>query len=478
VYGHYDSDFRQSKKLMGIEVAVHSLTEALAENAEVFPLYAKGPVHHPNIHPLLPGPCPKGSPQFAELEGRLKSRFEEESFDAIILNRPNYRAFSLFQDSGDIPIILRCHGVSKQGGEFEGILGCATIARPFDAVCFPTQCIMDYASEYSIACDTFRVLPNGVDTEHFKPVDKKIAKRELFQTLNWESTDRKVVGFVSRMEAKKGFGVMIEVAKRLPDILFVFAGERSCNIDSSKFPNIRLVDSVPYLELPRYYNAFDVFCFPSLGGPETCGLVCLEAMSCNLGPIVLDNTAPAELVGDTGHKVPCKHLADTFCGLAHDVSPILLAETIQSHLDISDSDSKQAGTPRQRAKLYSWEKSAQKTLEIIEQLKAKKPPCDKNFQSRLWVRFVPEVGFIKRDTGIKCVINDPFRNHQVEYAHTVDWRIGLTVNLMINGHTNTEIQILLNEICGESTQSIIDNSVAFLRAYNTAHMNIQESMVE
>ena len=62
-------------------------------------------------------------------------------------------------------------------------------------------------------------------------------------------------------------------------------------------------------DIIRYYQEFDVFCFPSL--KESSGNVLLEAMSCGIPVIVAERGGPAEIVADDcGIKVPVRNEKD------------------------------------------------------------------------------------------------------------------------------------------------------------------------
>ena len=123
-----------------------------------------------------------------------------------------------------------------------------------------------------------RVIPNSVDTSLFRPLDRARARGEL--GLPAEAT----IGlFVGRAEYAKGFDVFLEVARQMPDILFVHVGS-----GEPREPNVRAVLRVPHTEMPRYYSAADFLFLPSRY--EGFNLSILEALACGL-PIVVSQAA-------------------------------------------------------------------------------------------------------------------------------------------------------------------------------------------
>lgn len=146
------------------------------------------------------------------------------------------------------------------------------------------------------------LIPNGVDTDHFKPMQRNDAlveslrlegkrkeERELRGKWKVES-DGAVIGFVGELREKKGTTSLLsayaQVSKSRPAALLI-VGEVRHGEDSQTFEKIRA--SIPesniivtgYVspnDLPAYYSLIDVFVHPSLhdGMPNAI----LEAMAC------------------------------------------------------------------------------------------------------------------------------------------------------------------------------------------------------
>lgn len=125
-----------------------------------------------------------------------------------------------------------------------------------------------------------------VDLGIFRPLeDKKGLRKKL------NLADDFTVLFVGRLTVIKGVKELVEVAKRLLSVRFVFIGngplENYLESESSTAKNIIFIRRVDNKELYEYYNAADVLCIPSQY-EEGFGRVAMEAVSCGL-PVVGSN---------------------------------------------------------------------------------------------------------------------------------------------------------------------------------------------
>jgi len=136
------------------------------------------------------------------------------------------------------------------------------------------------------------LIPNGVNTECFKPLERNEALAEALGVENgkWKVAGSTILGFVGELRDKKGLRALLDayaqINKICPTTLLIVgeirAGEdrqvfdefRSTNPDS----RIIVTGYVAHEDLPAYYALMDVFVHPSLrdGMPNAV----LEAMAC------------------------------------------------------------------------------------------------------------------------------------------------------------------------------------------------------
>ena len=118
------------------------------------------------------------------------------------------------------------------------------------------------------------VIYNGVDTDYFRPVNKRESRKKLGLPKN-----RKIILSIRRLVYKNGLDTLIESVPLLtrdhPDLLFVVAGKgpsrkliedriKELGIDA----NVKLTGFVPDRLLPVYYDAADYFILPSASGED------------------------------------------------------------------------------------------------------------------------------------------------------------------------------------------------------------------
>lgn len=145
---------------------------------------------------------------------------------------------------------------------------------------------------YKIPVHKIRVIHNGVNTKKFQPTaDKRKVKREL----GFNPDDISIVS-VGRLYARKGLFTLIEsmpsVVKRFPRAKFIISGKGQSDemvklIDHAERlgvkDNIVFTGYTPDRELPKLYQAADIFAFSTFY--EHHPFAVLEALSTGL-PVV------------------------------------------------------------------------------------------------------------------------------------------------------------------------------------------------
>jgi phosphatidylinositol alpha-1,6-mannosyltransferase len=180
------------------------------------------------------------------------------------------------------------------------------------------------------------VVPPGVDTERFRPLDAE--QRAKARARFGLPEDGRVVVSLSRLVPRKGMDVLIEAAARLgstrPDLVVAIGGggrdrSRLDRLVSRSGAPVRMLGRVPDDDLPELYGCADVFamlCRNRWAGleQEGFGIVFLEAAACGVPQVAGDSGGAAEAVadGETGLVVrrpsDAGAVAATLAGLLDD----------------------------------------------------------------------------------------------------------------------------------------------------------------
>lgn len=155
------------------------------------------------------------------------------------------------------------------------------------------------------------VIPGGVDCKHWHPDS---AARQRIRSLLGYREDHIVVGYLSRLVRSKGVMNLLKVAalavRLLPNVRFLVVGEGPMRFQLERQIEreglqkvVTMLGSRPWWETPDYFNAMDIFAFPSY--TEACGLALLEAMACARPSVARINAGVREIIadGETGYFI-------------------------------------------------------------------------------------------------------------------------------------------------------------------------------
>lgn len=177
-----------------------------------------------------------------------------------------------------------------------------------------SESLRDYALALGAPPETARVIPNGVDTEHFRPRPRAEARRLLDLPADCE-----VVVSIGSLSARKGHQRVLEaipavVAVR-PNVLYVVVGGPGPEGDTRLLlhrltdelrlaGHVRLVGPRPHDEIPLWLAAADLFCLATSNEGRANAI--LEALACGVPVITTPVGGNAEIVrhGDNGLLVP------------------------------------------------------------------------------------------------------------------------------------------------------------------------------
>lgn len=195
----------------------------------------------------------------------------------------------------------------------------------------------------------------------FRPLDRANAKKVIF---NKYGVDKKYVLYLGGFSLRKNLARLIKAFKKVimekeEVINLLILGEHSRSFNSlwklteelELCDYVKFLNFVPTADLPYFYNGAEVFVYPSLY--EGFGLPPLEAMQCGI-PVVTSNISSIpEIVGDS-------------CLLANPYSIDSISDSMLLLLSDRDEWQKYSLMGMEKAKEYSWQKTAAETLEVYE----------------------------------------------------------------------------------------------------------------
>jgi len=212
--------------------------------------------------------------------------------------------------------------------------------------------------------DEFRIIPNGIDVEKFKPVG------DIFTFPFGGRNGEIYILFVGRLELRKGTKYLIQafniIGKKYPETRLIIAGDGPLRKSLEKMVDAGVADRVHFLgfvsshQLPALYRTCDIFVSPAIGG-ESFGIVLLEAMASGKPAVASDNEGYRELVSDgvDGFLFERKNVPD-------------LIQKLELLIRNPDLRKQLGEAARLKALNYSWSKIAREVLDYYEYALKKK----------------------------------------------------------------------------------------------------------
>jgi len=235
--------------------------------------------------------------------------------------------------------------------------GIARFIVPSHAVAQDLQSIM------AIAPSRMRVIPEGVDGQRFHPLDSRETARILAR---FDLVPGYILA-VGTLEPRKNYDTLLRAYARLAALepaapSLAIAGAEGWKTEAiglalrqagpAVAERIRFLGYADAGAMPALYAAAGLFVFPSKD--EGFGLPLLEAMACGVPALVSDAPALAELAAGAAATAPALD-AEAW---AFAIRRLLASPGERARLS-------QAG--QARAALFSWERCAQRTLEVYEE---------------------------------------------------------------------------------------------------------------
>jgi len=217
------------------------------------------------------------------------------------------------------------------------------LLRKVDYVCASSEELCRKKARFGT---TPKLLAHGVDNEHFHMP----AGGEL-QTV--PRGTRRVIGFFGALSAWVDYGLLLKLARMRPDWLFLLVGPVDTDVSIlTNIENIHLAGKIPYEDLPKVAESFDVALIPFVINDMTLSvnpLKLMEYLACGL-PVV---STPLPEVLKFSDLV---YIADSVETFAQSVERALLEDS---------PDLKQKR--RELASHYSWKSVAETFSAAVEQ---------------------------------------------------------------------------------------------------------------
>ncbi|MEO1766702.1 glycosyltransferase family 4 protein [Thiobacter aerophilum] len=269
-----------------------------------------------------------------------------------------------------IPVVVYAHGEEittwRQPAKFR-VMG--FVYRHADWVIANSEFTRDELTKLGVAPQRIVLIHPGVDTEHFRP---GLPCDDLKASIGLAAHEKLILS-VGRLSRRKGFDMVI---RSLPELLkqgrpvryaLIGIGEdwdylHSLARDCGVADRVHFLGHVPSEDLPRWYNACDVFAMPNReinGDTEGFGMVFLEAAACGK-PALAGNaggTGAAVVHGVTGLRID-----------ANDVRPVssALAQLL------ADDSGAQTMADQARARAhheFDWAVVADRTRRLVKEAK-------------------------------------------------------------------------------------------------------------
>lgn len=167
--------------------------------------------------------------------------------------------------------------------------------RKADYIVVVNPIFIEPLTTYGIKKENIKYIPNFVSEEVFYQISDE--ERNAVRTEFKVPLDKFVVLGVGQVQTRKGVLDFVEVAKRMPDLFFVWAGGFSFGAITDGYKELKLVvenppanviftDIVPRTKMNEIYNMADVLFMPSFN--ELFPMAILEACS-SKRPLLLRN---------------------------------------------------------------------------------------------------------------------------------------------------------------------------------------------
>jgi glycosyltransferase involved in cell wall biosynthesis len=214
---------------------------------------------------------------------------------------------------------------------------------------------------YHLSAERISVVPDGVDTRKFRPLQDRAALADWRRRTLGE--DVPYIAYVGKPTERRNLSPLIRAfaafkkVTSVPHKLLIVGADlpgtspfRRVITDLNLEAEVRVIGYAGHDDLVWIYNAADLFVYPS--SYEGFGMPVLEAMACGTPVIALNNTAFPEFAGGVAHLLP-------------DAGVNTLAEGISAVLSDAAWRERMAKEGPKRAASYDWRLITKRYLDLM-----------------------------------------------------------------------------------------------------------------
>lgn len=226
--------------------------------------------------------------------------------------------------------------------KLDGLIAVSVVARDSVSKYFPGE---------------YRIIPNGIDTERFRPDVPPIKELAGYAP--------KIL-FVGRFEPRKGLKYLLQafprILENLPTAKLIIVGQGFLERYYRRYVEEHIKGSVLFVghvspeDLPRYYASCDLYCSPATGA-ESFGIVLLEAMATET-PIVCSDIPGYRTLMEEGKEGLFFKACD----------PVSLSERIVHLLKAPALMQSMGKAGRTKAMTFNWKKVTRKVCDFYSEV--------------------------------------------------------------------------------------------------------------
>jgi glycosyltransferase involved in cell wall biosynthesis len=305
----------------------------------------------------------------------LPSVMPYAAWEQLTLLRAHGDKDLLFCPSFVSPFLARCPTFLIHHGSYEGYpkafswwrLNKARLAYSLSAKLATVVCTVSEHSKrdmvrfYKMRPDDIHVVPEGVDTRLFRPLQEREHLAEW--RMNTFGSDSPFIVYVGKPVERRNLSALIKAfgllkrEKGIPHKLLIVGADlpgaspfRQVIADEGMTKEVSVLGYASHQEMPLVYNSADLLVYPS--SYEGFGMPVLEAMACGTPVITLNNTAFPEFAAGVAHLLENAEISTLKQGIDLVLSDAALRERMSKD-----------GT--RRAAAYDWHLVTKRYLDLM-----------------------------------------------------------------------------------------------------------------